>query len=237
MLPNQFENPTMEETSEQFSMTTDSTAKEEQGANVAATSESYAPTVTAPTEEMFLAANMLVNDLAELRKYLHQLRYNYAEEAADLITVAVTTNSALDLARRAVEEFEQQFAEKPLLEIMHVFYIVACRLKGQPWELQDGAPMNFTMYDDAQVCLTESFQATIAFNACLGSTAADLHTIVFLSRGHDPGRSPHLQTRSFWQYRLEYCQRRKDQRAKVPRRQDYSGRAISGLHLPGANLK
>ena len=52
-------------------------------------------------EEFVFAFSCLLSDLNELRKFLRTLWFQYKDGSVDLITVSVTTNTAINLVRRA----------------------------------------------------------------------------------------------------------------------------------------
>ena len=63
-----------------------------------------------PTEEEFIFAfSCLLSDLKELRKFLRTLWLQYKDRTLDLITVSVTTNTAINLVNRAEQDLYSTF--------------------------------------------------------------------------------------------------------------------------------
>ena len=54
---------------------------------------------TAKREEAIFAAFCLFEDLRKLRNFVKQIWQDYKERKIDLISAAVTTNTAIDIAR------------------------------------------------------------------------------------------------------------------------------------------
>lgn len=73
-------------------------------------------------DDLVFAAHLLFSDLHALRNYIHEMWYDYREEKIDLIVAAVTTNSALDFARRVGEEFATDFPQISMSNLQMAFY-------------------------------------------------------------------------------------------------------------------
>ena len=88
-------------------------------------------------EEWFFALHLLFFDMHELRIFLAVLWSVYKRGQIDLATVAVTTNTAYDLMRRAVDDFNKEmripkdYAGKfPDGDVVELYYVDACLRAG-----------------------------------------------------------------------------------------------------------
>ena len=81
-------------------------------------------------EELFFALFCLFDDLDKLRSSLMELWRQYKARRVDLMTVSVTTNTAINLVRRTEENLLAIF---PMLEsydeILRKFYCLLCAIR------------------------------------------------------------------------------------------------------------
>jgi hypothetical protein len=108
-------------------------------------------------EETYFALFCFFDDLNQLRDFLHELWSDYKAGKVDLITVSVTTNTAIDLVRRAEKEFVTAFPRLDTYDkISEVFYMLMCWIRGEDPEVREQPDdiVNFAMLDVADwLCL------------------------------------------------------------------------------------
>jgi hypothetical protein len=108
-------------------------------------------------EETYFALFCFFDDLNQLRDFLCQLWSDYKIGKVDLITVSVTTNTAIDLVRRAEKEFIAAFPKLDTYnKISGVFYMLMCWIRGVDPEIREQPDdiVNFAMLDVADwLCL------------------------------------------------------------------------------------
>ena len=103
-------------------------------------------------EEVYFAIYCFFDDLNRLRDFLRDLWSDYKASRADLITVSVTTNTAIDLVHRAEQDFVAAFPKLDTYDkITGVFYLLMCHIRGENAETRE-QPMdvvNHAMLDVA----------------------------------------------------------------------------------------
>ena len=60
-------------------------------------------------EEVYFAVHCIFNDLDNIRRYLQQVWKGYKQGAFDLVAALITTNTAIDFAKRLQEDFLETF--------------------------------------------------------------------------------------------------------------------------------
>jgi hypothetical protein len=113
-------------------------------------------------EEWFFALHCFFFDMHELRIFLSVLWSIYKTGQVDLATVAVTTNTAYDLMRRAEDDFNKEmrvpkdYAGKfPDGDVVELYYVDTCLRAGlEPRSLQGQSIVDFERWPFVQ----ESFQ-------------------------------------------------------------------------------
>ena len=109
------------------------------------------------TEEEFLfAVSCLLSDLNELRKFLRSLWLQYKDGTLDLITVSITTNTAINLVSRAEVDLYSTFPtiESPFDVIQKLFLAATERDPSAPECLDDAKTHSVSDADDGQFLFT-----------------------------------------------------------------------------------
>jgi hypothetical protein len=104
-------------------------------------------------EEVYFALFCFFDDLNRLCGFLNDLWSDYKAGLCDLITVSVTTNTAIELVHRAEQEFVAAFPKLDTCEKMQgVFYLLMCSLrKEDPAAREEPDDLfNFNMLDVAE---------------------------------------------------------------------------------------
>ena len=109
--------------------------------------------IEATDEEIYFGIYCFFDDLNRLRDFIHDLWSRYKIGSCDLITAAVTTNSALELVHRAEKELAASFPKNDTYEKTAVlFYALMCILRGEDPGSREmpGDLVNFNMLDVAE---------------------------------------------------------------------------------------
>jgi hypothetical protein len=118
-------------------------------------------------EEVYLALHCLINDLQNIRKFIRQVWAGYKNRSFDLVAASITTNTAIDFARRMEEDFVETFPKEADFEKhMNTLYMVQCLIQGQDPNERDieGDDMNFGMYDVAEELFFTVYSILQAFS-------------------------------------------------------------------------
>lgn len=121
-------------------------------------------------EEVHLAVHCLFNDFDNIRRYLQQVWIGYKHGAFDLIAASITTNTAIDFAKRLHEDFLETFPKHADFERhINVFYALLCSAVNQAPESKERPDdeMNFAVYNDAETLLFPAYMLVSAFNRIL----------------------------------------------------------------------
>ena len=106
-------------------------------------------------EEMYFALFCFFDDLNRLRQFLRNLWQQYDAGILNLMTVSVTTNTAINLVRRAEQDFIATF---PILEsfdeIPKSLYFLLCEIRGDDPSTLEG-PDDMLLVNDAMVNLMD----------------------------------------------------------------------------------
>lgn len=111
-------------------------------------------------EEQYLATHCLFQDLRQIRSFLRQLWGSYKDGGLSLVSVSITTNTAIDFVRSMEQDILQQFPDKSDYEsIMHIFYIVQCLHRGHDPNRKQRSddPFNFEVYDLAEEVMLPTY--------------------------------------------------------------------------------
>lgn len=101
-------------------------------------------------EEQYLAAYCLFQDVKIIRSFLGQLWANYKDGALSLVSVSITTNTAVDFVRRMEQDILQQFPDmSDYQSIVELFYKSQCLYRGHDpnGRQRAGDFFNFEVYD------------------------------------------------------------------------------------------
>jgi hypothetical protein len=102
--------------------------------------------------EDFLAFHLLLSDLSKLRAEVERTWEAYQQGLLDLVTVSITTNTAVDLARSLEEEYKDLFARRGGVDHMLAsFYHAQCAAANTTEDHKErfGDDMNMKMYKTA----------------------------------------------------------------------------------------
>ena len=104
-------------------------------------------------EELYLGIFCFFDDLNRLRDFLNDLWTRYKLGTCDLITAAVTTNSALELVHRAEQDFVTSFPKNDRYEkTAELYYVLMCFIRGEDPATRERPDdlLNFNMVDVAE---------------------------------------------------------------------------------------
>ncbi|KAI5306218.1 hypothetical protein KEM56_001808 [Ascosphaera pollenicola] len=164
-LANQFEKLRVYEPSEEFLNAPDVTIPS--AADKKTPTDRYEAEVP-DIKEAYFVFHLLLSDLAKMRTVIEDTWQRYKVHIIDIATAALTTNTAVGIARRMVED------AMPVLEphggcegMMHTLYGLQCEQAGEDPEFK-GKPddfFNMRMYDTCEAMLWPTFQILESFCA------------------------------------------------------------------------
>ena len=124
-------------------------------------------------EEAIFAVYCLFEDMRKLRDFIKQIWQDYKQEKVDLISAALTTNTAIDLARQSSEEFIEKNREpiarlrkelpSPDTNLAAVYYNAVGRRMGinpfpdQSLPMKNPPPWDMRLADLADYCYVPTF--------------------------------------------------------------------------------
>ena len=121
-------------------------------------------------EEVYFAVDCLFNDYDNIRRYVQQIWKDYKHGIFDLVAASITTNTAIDFARRLQEDFIETFpTHTDFEELINVMYAHICAANDHIPELKERPDdeMNFAVYDDAEPILVPTYMLVSAFKDIL----------------------------------------------------------------------
>lgn len=119
-------------------------------------------------EESFFAFFLLLNDLNRLRSEVSTAWAGHKDGMHDLVAAAITTNTAVDLARSMTDELKSTFAKNGgahrMLQIYHAANCIAAGTS-QAYKVHPGDEMNFTTeaYQLGEFSFWSASQLLVAF--------------------------------------------------------------------------
>lgn len=133
-MENLFPHLHIEEPSEKFQMGLDP----EQPLQTQVTTVKYQMETPQDKTEIFFAGFTLFKDVGRIYSFVAELWKQYHQGTLDLITVSVSSNTAIDLVQRIEEDFFEQFPSiKEPEEVIEAMYTVMAKLTGR-----EPAPFN-----------------------------------------------------------------------------------------------
>ncbi|KAI1643963.1 uncharacterized protein F4817DRAFT_348063 [Daldinia loculata] len=99
-------------------------------------------------EDLYVAVTLLINDINKIRSRIEWIWTNYRDGFFELAACAVTTNTAIDLARKLMEDVVPMFKDHGgLWKVLNQFHIVQVMMKGyEPFSHSPNGADNFN-YD------------------------------------------------------------------------------------------
>ncbi|KAL8920345.1 MAG: hypothetical protein Q9208_006316 [Pyrenodesmia sp. 3 TL-2023] len=125
---------------------------------------SYEAEVDQSLEEKCMASFCLFEYIGLIRSYIRHIWEEYKHHRLDLISVAVTTNTAICLVRDIEEDFVKRFpgvdGNTGFKETVQTLFQLRCCLRGENPEVRERADdsMNFKIYDLAEEYLVTTWQ-------------------------------------------------------------------------------
>ncbi|KAL8743351.1 MAG: hypothetical protein Q9184_008126, partial [Pyrenodesmia sp. 2 TL-2023] len=125
---------------------------------------SYEAEVDQSWEEKCMATFFLFEDIRLIRCYIRHIWEEYKHHRLDLISVAVTTNTAICLIRDMEEDFVKRFpgsaGNTGFKDTVQALFQLRCCLRGENPEIPERADdlMNFRIYDLAEEYLVTTWQ-------------------------------------------------------------------------------
>ena len=162
-----FENLNIEEPSDAF-LRSESVASDQKP--VSTPQAQYCVNQEPDLEEVYFAVHCLFNDFDNIRRYLQLVWEGYDQGAFDLVAASITTNTAIDFARRLQEDFVETFPKHTDFEKhIKVLYVQLCLASGQDPEFKEypDDEMNFAVYEDAEKMLFPAYLLVSSFNNIL----------------------------------------------------------------------
>ncbi|KAI8965245.1 hypothetical protein F5Y11DRAFT_22587 [Daldinia sp. FL1419] len=118
-------------------------------------------------EDLFMALTMLINDINLIRDRIEWIWTNYRDGFFDLAACAITTNTAIDLARKLMEDVVPMFDDHGgLWRVLNEFHIFHAMMQGyEPLNQSPGNPDNFNYdtYDLARGTYIVTYRIMDAF--------------------------------------------------------------------------
>ncbi|KAI0095408.1 hypothetical protein F4814DRAFT_187857 [Daldinia grandis] len=164
---NQFAGLKVYEPSEDFLHSPDiERPKVREGDNVA-----YEAEPPSSFEDLYVAMALLIDDLNKIRSRIEWIWINYRDGIFDLVACAVTTNTAIDLARKLMEEVVPMFKDHGgLWEVLNQFHIAQAQMKGyKPFSYSPNSANNFN-YDTYDIA-NRNYTLTCRIMYTLAKTA------------------------------------------------------------------
>ena len=140
--------------------------------------EHYKADTVADLEEAVLALICLLTDFASLRTVVTETWMGYKTGLFDIVSASITTNTAMELARRLEEEQEKAFAgHGGPYRVLEMYYIAHCLGEGQNPNSKElpGDDLNFAMYDFAEVILLPTHTVLDAYMRVLEPGSVPLY--------------------------------------------------------------
>lgn len=159
---NIFENLDLEEPSE----TSDLDSRVKPAAVVAQNEPIYKAERQTDIQESFFALHLLLHDFNRLRTEVSHAWAGYKNGMHDLIAAAITTNTAVDLARSMTDELKGTFSKHGgAHRMLQVYYAAQCIGAGSSEEYKErpGDDLNFTQYKLAEAMFWPASQLLTAF--------------------------------------------------------------------------
>ncbi|KAH7396155.1 hypothetical protein BKA66DRAFT_438117 [Pyrenochaeta sp. MPI-SDFR-AT-0127] len=116
--------------------------------------------------ESFFAFYLLIGDLNRLRTEVSHAWARYKHGMNDLVTAALTTNTAVDLARSMTDDSKSTFAKHGgAHRMLQVYYAAQCLAAGssEGHKARPGDDMNFSQYKLAEALFWPASQLLTAF--------------------------------------------------------------------------
>ncbi|RDI78380.1 hypothetical protein Vi05172_g11587 [Venturia inaequalis] len=168
-LTNMFARLNVEEPSEQFlnALPTQPTSSVAESAPSLEMDE-YEVEQSDDLREVILARNAFMTDMNRFRDFIGHTWHLYKTGATTLEAAAISTNTALDLARGLHEEYQNYFPTS-IVDLIHDFFAIQCAWRGEDpnyRELPDD-PTNLRMYDVADISLVVVYSLLSSYAALL----------------------------------------------------------------------
>jgi hypothetical protein len=128
--------------------------------------------------ELYLGTAALLQDLSNIRRAIRQIWHLYAQHGTSLISAAVTTNIAIQLAQQIEEQFLKDYpSEKDTVHARNIFFGAQCILQGEKPEsrLRADDPINLKLYDLIETSLLVSHILLQSFADVLRDTDLPLY--------------------------------------------------------------
>lgn len=121
-------------------------------------------------EEVYFAVHCFFNDLDNIRRYLQGVWDGYKQGVFDLVAASITTNTAIDFAKRLEEDFLETFPKHADFEQhINVLYMILCSAIDQTPGSKERPDdeMNFAVYKDAEPMLFPAYMLMSSFNSII----------------------------------------------------------------------
>jgi hypothetical protein len=156
---NLFDHLELEEPSEDFELAPDATP-------LPANEPVYKAERPNDIEETFFAFHLLLHDLARLRTEVSIAWAGYRNGSYDLVAAAITTNTAVDLARSMIDELKVSFVKlggaHRMLQLYYMSQYLAAGTS-DAHKVLPGDDINFKMYAVAESLFWPASQMLVAF--------------------------------------------------------------------------
>ncbi|KAF3058017.1 hypothetical protein GL218_05222 [Daldinia childiae] len=130
-------------------------------------------------EDLYVAVTLLINDINNIRSRIEWIWTNYRDGFFELAACAVTTNTAIDLARKLMEDVVPMFKDHGgLWGVLNQFHIAQAMMKGyEPfnYSLNGADNFNYDTYDIANETYILTYRILDAFTRVVQPRAIPLY--------------------------------------------------------------
>ena len=118
-------------------------------------------------DEADFAVDCLFNDLQTIRTYLQQIWQSYKDGELGLLSVSITTNTTIEIARDLEDDFVEAFGEPNALEVrIFSFYVELFAAEADPFFMERPDEfMNFALYENAKLMSFPAWVSLTYFSA------------------------------------------------------------------------
>lgn len=174
-LPNLFAGLTVEQPDESLSVHAVPQAEPSSSSDP---QEEYTAGQEQDIEEVYFAVHCLFNDLDNIRRYLMQVWQGYKVGAFDLVAASITTNTAIDFAKRLQDDFKETFPQHTDFEQhIKVLYVQQCLAYGEDYRYKERPDdeMNFNIYTKVEPLMFSTYMLLSSFIDVIESTSLPIY--------------------------------------------------------------
>ncbi|GME35687.1 uncharacterized protein LTHEOB_11548 [Neofusicoccum parvum] len=147
-------------------------------------------------DEACTVFTLLLDDFARLRTAITKTWIAYKIGMCDIVAAAITTNTALEFARRLEEDAAGLFEKHGGIEhMLHVWYMATCQEQNKDpnYRAQPGDALNFEVYDAVTPFMWPTYQLLHAFVKLVSPTNTPIYKEGFYGT-YDPSSDRRKKT-------------------------------------------